>query len=256
METNPSSAPTRPSREGDDVIRCPQCHRACAAEDRVCRHCGSVIQHEPKAFWRRQDWLSFPWALESMAASLALLLTRMAVHPLLMAFEGGRQEARVATFHLVIGLTAGLAVACLRRREGRWGLWILAGLLGGALDWAFDYAFMADHVISQAVFEALNWLDSSPASRAIPIGFGILQTLRFTGLVFVFWIAMAWNSRPGPKLRIALFSLIALAFRAPVLGYALAPGLALVYPKQALLYFLSFLAYFYGVARIDEDSVK
>jgi hypothetical protein len=113
---------------------------------------------------------------------------------------------------------------------------------------------MSNHLVVTWVFYLLEWLD--PHSDTISTNFGILQTLRFFGPVLVLSLALAWHARPGLVLKITLFSLLALAFRFPVKGYALDAGLIWSLPKHAGLYFASLLAFFYGLGPVDSNPSK
>jgi hypothetical protein len=236
--------------------RCPSCHRPCAERDLFCRHCGAALEMGRVFAWRRADWLDSRHALRAAAASAFVFAVRVLCHPLLMTFEGARHEGRVAAFHLCIGLACGLAAAPLRLDRSRWKFWAGLGLLGGALSWALDYSYMADHLVLTVVWQVLNWLDSSANSPANTISFGILQSLRYLGTVLVLGLAAGWSAPPAQRLKIALGSMAGLALRFGLLGFALAPGLLLLYPRQSLLYLSSLFVFFYGLGVVDENSVK
>jgi hypothetical protein len=236
------------------MTRCLRCHKPAAEADAFCRHCGAALARTPSLFWRRADWLDAGLAWRSLAGSALVFGLRVLVHPLLMPYLGERHEGRVLSFHLILGLGLGLTLGRLRR--GRPWIWALLGLFGAFLSWCLDFAYMANHVLSQAVFYVLNWLDSSASSNAIATSFGILQTLRFLGPVLVLGMASGWKARPALQFKCAFFCLLALAFRFPLKGFALAPGLLGAYPAQSALYLASVFALLYGLGGLDSNSAK
>lgn len=234
------------------MTRCPACHKPASDADAFCRHCGAALVRAPRIFWRRADWLDAGLAWRALAASALVFGLRVLVHPLLMPYLGERYEGRVLAFHLSLGLGLGLALGWLR--QGRLWVWALLALFGAFLSWCLDFAYMANHVLSQAVFYVLNWLDSSADSDAIAIGFGILQILRFLGPVLILGMAASWKARPALQLKGALFCLLALAFRFPLKGFALAPSLVGSYPGQSALYLASVFALLYGLGSAERAS--
>lgn len=230
------------------MTRCPDCHKPCVEQDYFCRHCGARLRKIHAKLWRLSDWWMPLHGVASLLAAGLAYAMRVLSHPLFMPFEGSRHEDRVFLFYLFGGLTAGSLAGPLRRDTGRWYLWTLGGILGGILCWSMDYAYMADHVISQAVFQVLNWLDPKD-NDSIWIGLGIQEFLRFLGLVLILGMAAGWKSRPGEKLRIILFSLLALGIRSLERPFGLAPGLISLNPGQSALYFTSFFVFFYGLGQ-------
>jgi hypothetical protein len=238
------------------MIRCPHCHRACSEADHHCRHCGTPLVREPLNFWRLRDWIDGNHALRCVVASVIIFGVRILIHPLLMPYEGDRHEGRVAAFHLWLGLAMGLVSAPLRKDSQHWLRYLIAGVLGGILAWGMDYTYMADHLLLQVVWNITNWLKGGVGPESAVISYGVLQSLRYLGPVLVLSLLSGWDLRVAVKIRILIFSLLGLAIRFPLRGFALAPALVADYPGQSALYLSSLFVFFYGLGTVDESSTK